>query len=162
MLGPSFLEELKAAGLKDFRLSWDLNSGEVHYIDGYPEDQIAIVQSVVSSHFYSEVDQAKKIAENEIRAFSSAYIYKKYPPEKQFNIGSDNAFRAFDPPTGPPPPDLVSLYDQTALRTYIDFRNEARARCYMAIAALNSSSIDTLEKVEEFMVELREQYAGEL
>lgn len=49
-IGPTFTEELKAAGVTDFRFAWSTETGIVDFHPGVPADERAKVEAVLAAH----------------------------------------------------------------------------------------------------------------
>lgn len=49
-IGPTFTEELRAAGVSDFRFSWSGNTGVIDFHPDFPDDERKKVEAVLAAH----------------------------------------------------------------------------------------------------------------
>jgi hypothetical protein len=50
VIGPTFNDELRAAGVSDFRLAWSRDTGVIDYHPDYPDDERKKVEAVLAAH----------------------------------------------------------------------------------------------------------------
>lgn len=50
VIGPSFPDELRAAGVTDFRFSWSLESGHINFHPDVPAEERERVEAVLAAH----------------------------------------------------------------------------------------------------------------
>jgi hypothetical protein len=71
-IGPSFAQELRAAGVSDFRFSWTLDTGKIEFHPEVPAEERAKVEAVLAAH-----DGALSEARHQALEASSAEAAKR-------------------------------------------------------------------------------------